>query len=711
MIDIQVPGPLTNEQEKKIYKPSEKWSDEFALKVATADFNYAETYRTSNLDYRWANADQLYLAFVQTRYWEGTRIPRANIGVYTAFEQIESFLPKIVTAIFSDYPNWFQIEARPGTAPDAARAVSNLMLYQMENLNSHGISTIRDVFRRCVKSAFIYGNGICELCWLNKQEQRFYTYRQQIPEMMPVNHPLFGPQQIPTGKMKSVVKQEQYTEKTNQPFLRYRSLKDFYVDPNCPSPIVSDARYIVDRKLLTVDEVASYRGQEYFKVPNDEDLSQLAKNRPVAQGDYTKAMGEANRQMWWQPQIDSSTDPASKRIEVLRYVTKDRDVWVLDRSHVAYNQPNAFGFIPYYDWFYVDVLDRFYGLAITDVVEGEQRLQSSIINSRIDELALSLNKPMIKRRGLSIPPGQLKSRPGQVIEADNPKEDIVIGQVNNITQEAYIEVQASDTRVQKITGGSDLAILGTPSSGGNSANRTATGVGAQVQATGSRTQYQVENNEDTAIEAILADWHTLNQRFLDPQQIVEAIGQQGQAIQIDPLTIMNARVKFSMRASAKMQARTGLLQTWPLIMQSLTNPGFMQQLASMGKTINWIEMQNMLMDATGYRNKEALFTDMSEEEKQAMNQPPQADMIRMQMQRERIAGQKDIAEDKQLADMTKEVLKGSLQHQATVAETEAHDLQVTKQKLMEKAMDHRSAMEQKQFEADHAPEPKVGNGG
>jgi hypothetical protein len=704
MIDLQVPGPLTSEQEKKIHRTTDKWSDDFALKVATQDFNYAETFRTSNLDYRWSNADQLYLAYVQTRYWEGTRIPRANIGVFTAFEQIESFLPKIVSAIFSDYPNWFQIESRPGTSPDAARAVSNLMLYQMENMNQHGISTIRDVFRRCIKSAYIYGNGIAELCWLSKEEQRYLTYRSAVPETIQVMHPLFGPQNIPTGKQNFIIKQEKYVEKTNQPFLRYRSLKDIYVDPNCPSPIVSDARYIVDRKLLTIDEVASYRGQDGFRIPSDEDLNHLAKNRPVTQGDYTKAMGEANRQMWWQPQLDSSIDPAAKRIEVLRYMTRDRDVWLFDRSYVAYNQPNAYGFIPYYDFFYVDVLDRFYGLAITDVVEGEQRLQGSIINARIDELALSLNKPMIKRRGLSIPPSQLKSRPGQVIEADNPREDIVIGTVNNITQEAYVEVQASDTRVQKITGGSDLAILGTPSGGGNSANRTATGVGAQVQATGSRTQYQVENNEDTAIEAILADWHTLNQRFLDPQQIIDAIGQEGQAIQIDPLTIMNARVKFSMRASAKMQARTGLLQTWPLIMQSLTNPGFIQQLAAMGKSINWIELQNMLMDATGYRNKEGLFKDLTEEEKAAMNQTPANDQIRMDMQKERLAAQKDMAEDKQLGDMAREVIKGSLQHKATVAETEAHDLAVTKQKLMERVMDHHSAMTQKQYDYDNEPD-------
>jgi hypothetical protein len=685
-------GPLTDAQQDKVTLPSQRWDDDFALKIAKRDFEDSEVWRSNSLDFRWQNADQLYLAWVQQRFWEGTRIPRANIGIYTAFEQIESMVPKILQSIFADYPNWFQTEARPGTTTDMARAVSNLVIAQMENMGQHRIATVREVMRRCLKSAGIYGNGPAELCWLQKEETRFVTFREYYPERQDITHPILGRQTVSTGRQLSRIRQIPRVEKTNQPFLRYISIKDFYVDPNCAGPQVSDGRFCAVRKLMTVDEILSYKKSFGFNIPDTGYLVELSKKKIVAQGDNTKQMADMYRQMWWTPQNDTTADPGGKRLEVVAYHTPERLVWMANREAVLYNQPHPFGFMPFYDLFYCDVLDRFYGLAITDVVEPEQRLQQTIINARIDELALNINKRMVKRRGVSIPAYQLKTRPGQVIETDNPREDIVYDVPPNQAQDAYIEVQASDNRVQKITGGSDLALLGTPSSGGNSANRTATGVGAQVQATGSRVQYQVENAEDTVIEQMLSDWLTITQRFIERDQIIDMIGPDGQQLQVDPLTIINSRVKFAMRASAKMAARQGLLQVFPLIMQSLSNPGLLAELRTAGMTVNWTELESMVFDACGYRNKTSLFRKLTPEEAQQANQPPIQEMIRMQMQQERIAGQKDIAEDKQLADMVRELIKSAVDHHRGSAETDQQAMHDIQNLIVDRAMQHQTAV-------------------
>jgi hypothetical protein len=113
------------------------------------------------------------------------------------------------------------------------------------------------------------------------------------------------------------------------------------------------------------------------------------------------------------------------------------------------------------------------------------------------------------------------------------------------------------------------------------------------------------------------------------------------------------------------------------------NPALMQELSKEGKAINWTEIERMLFDMMAYRSAEGIFRDMSDEEKQALNQPPMTEQIRMQMQRERLMGQKDIAEDKQLAAMTHDLLKGTQQHQNTLSENEQQSLNNTKQSLME----------------------------
>lgn len=695
--------PLTNDEEKTVHEPAESWDDSFALKVAVQDFQQAEVYRTTNMDYRWNNADQLYLAWCAQRYWEGTRIPRSSIGIYTAFEQIESMLPKIMGAIFSDYPNWFQVESRTGTSPDEARMVSNLMLMQMENLGYRGIATVREVFRRCIKSAYIYGNGIAELCWLDLDNYFWYTYRDMVEERKPVNHPIYGPMVLPTGRKFPEMKRIKVRDRLNQPFLRHVSVKDFYIDPNCASPIVSDAKFACVRRLMTVEDLELYRDKEGFQIPDSETLVELAKLKPSAPADLSKGQMEAMRGQWWQPQNDTTIDPAGKRLEVIAYWTRDRLVWFANRTKLIYNAPNPYGFIPLYNAFYVDVPDRFFGLAITDVVEGEQRFQQSVINARIDELALSLNKPMVKRRGLAIPAYQLKVRPGQVIEADDPGKDIIPSVINNVTQDAYIEVQASDLRVQRATGGSSLALLGTPSPGGNSANRTATGAGIQAQATGSRIQYNVENVEDTFIEPILSDWHTLNTRFLDPRQVIEAVGEQGQIIQIDPMKVMNSRVRFSMRASAKMQSRQSLLQMMPLFAQTIMNPQFLQMLAQQqNQTINMDEFFSMILDATGYRHKDALFRPLSPEEQQRMSQPPPQAQHEMQMQADRMDRLASMNEDEQMANLVRDIVKELVKQKG---DGDKHDTAI-QQTMLKGLLDHAREADITDRQIEAQPEPE-----
>jgi hypothetical protein len=114
---------------------------------------------------------------------------------------------------------------------------------------------------------------------------------------------------------------------------------------------------------------------------------------------------------------------------------------------------------------------------------------------------------------------------------------------------------------------------------GNSANRTATGIQTQSQASGARIQYVVDNLDSTLIEPLLNMVFRMNQQFLSPDQILMILGPEGQAIKIDPLNIINSSVKFVVRSGQKMKSRAALLQGLPLISQTLLNPAFVSQLA------------------------------------------------------------------------------------------------------------------------------------
>ena len=550
----------------RIYSPSQQWPDDYALDRAKEDFELAESYRSTNHDWRFRNADELYLGWAQQKMWEGTRIPRSSLGIYLVFEQVESMLPKVVSSIFSN-PEWFDAEPMPTTTYQQARAVSDVMRYHLTAPESNPALSAREVFRRVAKDALIYCNGVAEIGWKSESIKRRKLFREFVPRRATLDlSQMLGAGtsiQVPTGQFTSRVRDMEFTDKIDRPFVRHISLKDFYIDPNCPSPVVQEGQYCFVRKFMPLGELSALRDTYKFQIPDDNVLRMLTTQKPDAQADWTKGAIETVRTGQWNPQIDQTSDPAGKRVEVIARWDKDRLIWIADRKVVLLNVPNPYGFIPFYSVSCYDVPDRFYGQSISDVNEGEQRLQQSIINGRCDELSLSLHAPMIKKRGTTIPAYQLRTRPGQVIEADNPETDIIWKQSQNITQQAFVEIQYSEQRAQKYTGITDIAMIGGPSAGGNSASRTATGINTQVAASSSRVAYFVENFEDTFAEPLLRGILNLEKRFLDPNTPIQILGEDGKDFLHDPLDVINADVRFKIRASTRMRSRQMLLQTFP----------------------------------------------------------------------------------------------------------------------------------------------------
>ena len=622
-----VPEPLTSDQQRKILAEDAKWTDNYALSVVKSDWAYAESYRTNAHDWRYRNAMELYLAWAGQRYWDGTRVPRSSLGMYVVFEQVEAMLPKVVSAVTST--DSFHYHSEMGEEDEnIPLAWKEMITKQLDEIN------FREQIQQCVKSMEIYGNGVIEVGWENYEDDYITFNRKVIPAKTAfMQHPTAGPVQIST-QTKEEFTRKIVREKKGRPYVRYVSLIDFYVDPSCESVVLQEgAGYVIKRVYMSAGKLKDLKDVEGFNIPSDEVLTNLSKSKSTANQDVTKLSAELFRYNMWNPSQDYTSDPAQKRIAVIEYTTPNRKVWWLQGSdHIIYNQKNQYGIINYFSVPYANVLDRWHGLAISDVAEGEQRLQTAIINARIDELALAIHKPMVKRRGVTIPQYQLKVRPGVVIETENPEGDLHQLEASNITQQAFIEVEASDRRVQRTTGMSDLAALGTPSSGGNSANRTATGVNTQLSATQGRVTYIVENIESMIIEPAINFVIRLNRKFMDTKTAANWLKIDPRFQKIDPLRAMNTLVTAECRASTKMAARANFLQMLPILGQAWLNPELLQMLGQQSqKTLNVEEFMYMTMDALNYSPRNPLIIDLTQQQMQAMQQPPPAEQLKAQI--------------------------------------------------------------------------------
>ncbi len=158
---------------------------------------------------------------------------------------------------------------------------------------------------------------------------------------------------------------------------------------------------------------------------------------------------------------------------------------------------------------------------------------------------------------------------------------------------------------------------------------------------------------------MMEKWHFFNQMFLDPDELLRFLDSSGNMQQVDPAQVRLAEIKVNIRASLRMRSRQFMLQSAPLIFQTFLNPVFMQTLAQVNqKKVNVESMGRALEDMTGYRDRYgSFFVPLTPQEQQMLNQPSPQDVIRMQMQRERIAGQADIAEQGQAADILKSIIE------------------------------------------------------
>jgi len=250
--------------------------------------------------------------------------------------------------------------------------------------------------------------------------------------------------------------------------------------------------------------------------------------------------------------------------------------------------------------------------------------------------------------GVKIANSQRRLRPGVEWEVpDDAQKDIAIMNMGDVLPAAYVEVQASELRGQQTTGANDVAAMGTASAGGNSANRTATGVQTQNAAFSSRIQALVENCEDQAFEPFLKILFLMAQKFGDPNQQIFAGSQS-----IDPLDVMNAQVKFKLRASDKLRIRRAAASgAFEMVINQLA--GLQNAFAPSGETVNVDLVGQLIGDALGLPVGQFIIP-MTPQQQQARQQQMMApEMMKMQQMMGRmqaLAAMSESRDDTKLLD-------------------------------------------------------------
>ena len=620
-----------------------EWSADEAKRIVLGDFNRAAADRATNYETKWQNAASIYSAVRNgEKYWDGSKTPRANMQIWHAFTQVNALRPHLIDAICGADLDFDVEAASSGTTITQLQQVRALMQNQLRSLGGRiKFQSFRYCVDRLTEDGTVLGNGIWEWGWDGPRTEQAVQWKRVVePEIAIREHPMLPGMPIPveTGRTVSYAQKYYKPETMSRFFLDPVDLMDFYIDPNTRSTNVQQAGFCIRRKMMTIAELASYRGQEGFDIPDDITLYRLSQQKTFTEGDTTRQAIQSYRGVNYQPAQDQSVDPRLARIEVLRYWQRDHHVWLIGREHVARNTPNQYQALPFLNWCYVNALGSFYGYSIPELLDSGQKLIKTLTDGRLDELNLILHPPFITKLGMARTQSKMKLRPGANWEAEDPNKDVVRLEMGNVTQQAFQEVQLVENRDQKVTGITDLAVLGSPTAGGNSANRTATGVQAQTNASNSREQGLIANIEDQTLSPMLTQMWELIRMFMDPQQILTILGPDGQNFQVDPVDILNADPKFKLKTSNNMKMRAAMqgggLQT---LTQYVLNPEIITAMGEQQqKTLDIEQFTEFYLDVYGVKAFN-LFRPMTPQEMQDRQQrAQQAGMEKMQLQQARL---------------------------------------------------------------------------
>jgi len=648
--------------------------DDAAVQLVVKDLNLAEYYiLAKGMTVSWDRDDRLFLFRMPQAFWEGSSVPRASLGIPLIFEHVESLMPQIMSSLFSDNPP-FDVTAKAKTRPEVARAVRKLITAQMEAMG------FQEQVRLGLKESLVYGTGIWKYGFCEKEGHKLTYKYADVPEIRSIG---LGTVELPTKDSQKVIEHiEPYI--WHEPWFERIHIRFVVADPALRVPDIRCAKYVIHRTYPDLEELEQLRNQPGYRLPSPEFLADLyrppreAPERSLLEGRSTSSVlntgissldinMEFRAMPRWQ---DSSRDPNKQPLELCEYTSDSKVISVLNRKLCIQNEPNRMNKINYFSVSFADVLDSWYGLGISQLLAGEQRLQQGVINSRLDELALRLSGTFMRTRGANTPTQQLRLRPGGIIDTDDAK-GVQMMQHPPALVDAFTEVDASDARAQRRTGANQLITQGTAPAIGQ-LGRTSAGISSAAGALGVRMGYWMDQICNLMFIPFLQAVHEMNSQWLPPEEIRDFFEEElDEAFQLsNPLDVKNANLRFDVLAGAKLRARMSLMQLAPQLVQLLQLAPVLDSIADQQKKVDWVELIQALLDATDWPGAQKFVTDMSDEDRQRQQMKNQFMQQNSQIALKHQAEMEEI-EQKSRGQAGVHIVRGLIDHMDPVNQTQA----------------------------------------
>lgn len=580
--------------------------DEVALSIVLADTMTAQAFVSSkNMTVDWERADNNFRAFGLPKNWPGVESARAGLSMPVVMEAVNKLAPSIMLALFSDAKP-FELQPIGVADPNAVRAKATLLKWSIQ------LSDFKEEIRKCIDAALLYGFTAARWGWkTSKKSSKKYEMATDG-----------------TNKVKKIVKDYEISHPTFENI----ELRNILFDPSLRESDCRKGRFAVAQIFTDANGLDDLRNDPTYKnIPTREELAEILSVNSEA---TTDSLSASKNMSWRDNQAAKETDkqsldPTKAPLEILEWITEDRVVTVLQRKIVIRNDETEFGRTTLLSCAFIDVPGAMYGFGVSKLLAGEQYLQTSVVNSWLDVVALKLNPGFTAEQGLQTSAQNIKLSPGKVLTG--PKLTPI--QIPDVGAEALQVLETSENRASRRVGANGSDNMPTQ------ALRTAQGVNAFNEGVVDKLQNFIEKFCEKvfipALEAFLDICHDK----LQPEDLNRILSEmEGKAYEGNILDVYNTRCTIQVLASTKIAARKAAAQLAPLIMNLVMAPAVQQALAAQGMEFNFEEFLAQVVDLAGW-DVNSLIVKASPESIQRSLQMQAGQAVKAQADKEKQADQ------------------------------------------------------------------------
>lgn len=594
-----------------------KYTDKAVLSIVVQDFNRSNTWLNDRRwPLMWTETDLLYQSPRSLSVFEGSAVTRANVSRFTVAKQVNSLAPAISGAIFSD-PTPFMIRPRPSVKQDTARAWTDLISELIDEIHmkqeaSYGIQGMVN------QGTVIFMGG-----WqtITRVESRYQ--RKQAPAQ--VSMPLGDPMTVFTKQSDEFEVVDVEITK-NLPIFEKCELGTVFIDPTWNSPNqIWKARFIIRRRWVNYDDLTKLRENPSYDIPSDEVLRFIFRPDSTEQ---TEGIGGVEEAMQSNSSIhhaaredfEYSEDPLLQPMEILEWWSETDVRVVLQKKVVLRNGPHRMPDKPFFAANYWDIENAGYGMGVGRIAGADQRVEQGMINAILDILAFAVNPEYTILRGANVPTQDQRRRLGgiRVVEGQDASRAISLVQQPQVPADAWRAIQAAISSSEGATGADQASIQGSLPGRGSSIGRSGTGAGMISAASSGRLQSPVERFIDGVFIPYLKFLWAMVKEFMPISEIRAILGDRAQDLVVDFGDFMDAPVKFDTLAGTRLAARNRMAQALPFLLEVLGNQALVQQLGQTGWKVNALELVNMVLDMSEWKNQKDLIVQMTPQEAQMM---------------------------------------------------------------------------------------------